>query len=323
MLVRLLLALFLAAMPIAATAETPTARGHLQTAPGVSIYYERYGTGPNVILVPGRLFMPEFAGLARPDRTLILYDMRNRGLSRRVEDLAQINIMGDVEDVEAMRRQFGAERVSLVGFSYLGLMVALYATRHPDRVERLVQIGPVPRKFGTAYAADQQAGDDSLSPEGKAAAAAWTALRANLQKPDFTIDPKAGCEVLQLYSAYRLVGNPANHARVPNGCRYDNELLANINRHFGAHFADLQKRDFPREPFTKLEQPVLTFHGTLDRNAPYGSGLEWATTFRNARLVTVEGGAHQLWLDDPSLIADVDRFLAGSWPARAQRFGRE
>jgi pimeloyl-ACP methyl ester carboxylesterase len=61
----------------------------------------------------------------------------------------------------------------------------------------------------------------------------------------------------------------------------------------------------------------------LDRNAPYGAGLEWATTFRNGRLITVPGGAHQLWLDDPGILADIDRFLAGSWPERAQIFGRE
>jgi hypothetical protein len=40
-------------------------------------------------------------------------------------------------------------------------------------------------------------------------------------------------------------------------------------------------------------------------------------------LITVEGGAHQLWLDDPTVLPDIDKFLAGEWPARAQRFGRE
>jgi pimeloyl-ACP methyl ester carboxylesterase len=323
MFVRLIFVLALLAAPVATQAKAPDAKSNVDTGSGASIYYERYGSGPQVILIPGRLFMPEFTDLARPGRTLILYDMRNRGLSRRVEDVSQLSIMRDVEDVEALRRHFGAEKVSLVGFSYLGLMVALYTTEHPDRVERVVQIGPVPRKFGTPYAADQQAGDDSLSPEGKAAAAAWIELRANLEKPDFTVDPKAGCEVLQLYSAYRLVGNPANHSSVPDTCVYENESLASMNRHFTAHFSDLQNRDFAREAFTKLEQPVLTFHGTLDRNAPYGSGVEWATTLRNGRLVTVDGGAHQLWLDDPAIIADIDRFLAGEWPARAQRFGRE
>jgi pimeloyl-ACP methyl ester carboxylesterase len=61
----------------------------------------------------------------------------------------------------------------------------------------------------------------------------------------------------------------------------------------------------------------------LDRNAPYGSGVEWASTFPNARLITFERGAHQLWADDPAAIADIDAFLAGEWPERAQRFGRE
>ncbi len=323
MLVRLFFALLVAEVPAAGLTQAPEAKGYLDTAPGVSVYYERYGTGPNVVLIPGRLFMPELMALARPDRTVIQYDMRNRGLSKRVEDASQITIMGDVADVEALRRHFGAEKVSLVGFSYLGLMVALYTTEHSDRVERLVQIGPGPRKFGTPYPADQQAGSDSLSTEGKAAEAAWDELGANLQKLDFKVDPKAGCEVFQRYLAYQLVGNPSNHAKVPNGCQYENESLASLNRHFAAHFGDIQKRDFPREPFTKLEQPVLTLHGTLDRNAPYGSGLEWAATFRNARLITVEGGAHQLWLDDPSVLADIDRFLAGVWPERAQRFGRE
>jgi pimeloyl-ACP methyl ester carboxylesterase len=318
MLVRLFLALLLLT-PVAAAAQTPNAKGHVDTAPGVSIYYERYGTGPNVVLIPGRLFMPEFTALARPDRTLILYDMRNRGLSKRVEDPAQITIMGDVADVEALRRHFATEKVTLVGYSYLGLMVALYATEHPDKVGRLIQIGAVPRKFGTAYPADQQAGSDSLSADGKAAEVAWNAMRPRIDQAD----PTEACDALHTYSSYQLVGNPANHVKVPNACRYENESIANFARHLGAHFGDLQKRDFPRDAFTKLEQPVLTLHGTLDRNAPYGSGMEWATTFRNGRLITVEGGAHQLWLDDPTVIADIDKFLAGEWPARAQRFGRD
>jgi pimeloyl-ACP methyl ester carboxylesterase len=244
--------------------------------------------------------------------------MRNRGLSGRVEDVAKITILGDIEDVEALRRHFAAEKVSLVGYSYLGLMVALYATQHPQRVERLVQIGAVPRKFGTAYPADQQANADSLGADGKAARAAWQKLA-----DDQSADPAVRCRSLQRFIAYLLVGNPANHSRVPDSCRYENESIANTERHLTAHFGDIQKRDFPREPFTRLEHPVLTLHGTMDRNAPYGAGLEWAATFRNGRLITVPGGAHQLWLDDPSILTDIDRFLAGSWPPRAQMFGRE
>lgn len=317
MLVRLLMALLLLA-PGSALAQTPTAKGYVDTAPGVSIYYERYGNGPNFVLIPGRFLMPEFAALARPDRSLIQYDMRNRGQSRRVEDTAQITIMGDVADVEALRRHFGAEKISLVGFSYLGLMVPLYATLHPNRVERLVQVGPVPRKFGTAYPADQQAGNDTLSKQAVAAWEEWQKVR----EPG-SADPQVRCAAFAKFIRNMIVVDPANAAKVADTCVYENESVANAERHLSVHFADLQKRDFAREPFAKLEQPVLTLHGTFDRNAPYGSGLEWATTFRNGRLITVENGAHQLWADDPAALADIDKFLAGAWPERAQRFGRE
>src|SRR5688572_6316104 len=113
----LILPVMLAAAPLAA--RTPDQQGRVETAAGVSIHFERYGSGPSFVIVPGRLFMPQFTALARPDRTLILYDMRNRGLSGRVEDTSKITIIGDVEDVEALRRHFRAEKISLVGYSYL------------------------------------------------------------------------------------------------------------------------------------------------------------------------------------------------------------
>lgn len=300
----------------AAAAQLPDT-GRVTTRPGVSIYYERHGSGPQVVLIPNRLFMPEMRELRRPGRTLILYDMRNRGLSGRVADVNLLTIAGDVEDLEALRRHFSAERVSLVGYSYLGLMVVLYATDHPERVERLVQIGPVPRQFGTSYPDDQTADVTSLSPDGIAAMQAWQSAR---DRGD--ADPLVLCRVQLRFIAFLLVGDPANHTRVPDVCEYENERYDSQIRHLEAHFGDIQRRTFEREPFTRVQQPVLTIHGTLDRNAPFGAGLEWATTFPDGRLITVEGGAHQVWLDDPTVLRDIDEFLAGSWPARAQRFGR-
>ncbi len=142
-----------AALLALALLVAPPDTGRIAGADGVQLYYERTGRGPTTLIVPGRLFLArDLAPLAR-QHTLILYDMRNRGRSSRVEDGRLLTIQKDVEDLEAVRRHFRAERFVPVGYSYLGLMVILYAMDHPDRVERLVQLGPVPRKFGTEYPA--------------------------------------------------------------------------------------------------------------------------------------------------------------------------
>jgi pimeloyl-ACP methyl ester carboxylesterase len=118
---------------------------------GVRLYYEKIGNGPRTIIVPGRLFLARDLAPLGERHTLILYDMRNRGRSSRVEDGTLLTIQKDVEDLDAVRRHFRVERFVPVGYSYLGFMVVLYAMSHPDQVERVVQLGPVPRKFDTEY----------------------------------------------------------------------------------------------------------------------------------------------------------------------------
>ena len=59
-----------------------------------------------------------------------------------------------------------------------------------------------------------------------------------------------------------------------------------------------------------LPHPVLTVHGTKDRNAPFGAGQEWAEALPNARLLAVEGAAHQAWVRRPDVLEAIREFLA-------------
>jgi pimeloyl-ACP methyl ester carboxylesterase len=301
--------------PLAALAAADT--GTVVTAPGVSLHYEKYGTGPTTTLIPGRLFLArDFAALAKPERTLIFYDMRNRGASSHVADGAKLNIIEDVNDLEALRAHFKLEKFDLVGYSYLGLMTAQYAATHPQRVGRLVQLGPVPRQFPGDYPPEERYDQRQPSQDERAAEAAYHQARSA------GADQRTLCPLQYRYWAYSLVVDPANAARVPDNCEHENEWPANFDAHLGHHFADIQKRQFPVAPFGRLTLPVLVIHGRLDVNAPYGAGCEWARTFPNARLVTVDRGAHNAWLDDAAVIRDIDRFLGGEWPARAQAVAR-
>ena len=76
----------------------------------------------------------------------------------------------------------------------------------------------------------------------------------------------------------------------------------------------------PREQVTRLQTPVLTIHGTRDRNAVYGAGREWAYLLPNARLLTIEGAAHQSFAEQPDLVRPaITAFLRGDWPEKAEK----
>src|SRR5262245_65928224 len=53
-----------------------------------------------------------------------------------------------VADLEALRRRFGLERMTLVAHSFGPAIAASYAMAHPDRVARMIFLGPVPPRAG-------------------------------------------------------------------------------------------------------------------------------------------------------------------------------
>jgi proline iminopeptidase len=307
------------AMLAAPAALAQRTAGMIDAAPGVQLAYQKIGSGPEVVIVPGGfLYEGAVEALATPGRTLILYDMRNRGGSNAITDPALVTLEADVADLEAVRRHAGAEKVRLIGWSYLGLMTALYAVEHPGRVERLVQIGPVAMKWDAPQPQDLVWRDPA-----PVIPAALDAELEKLRADRFhETHPQEYCVKEQAVSNLRLVGDPANAAKLDPvaRCAMRNEWPVNFQRHLGWHFVgSVQKFEPPRAKFAALAIPVLTIHGTWDRNASFAGGAEWATTFPDGRLVIIPRAAHSPWLDDAALWQDVDRFLTGAWPARAHR----
>ena len=291
--------------------------GFVTAQDGVRLFYRKVGTSASTVIVPGDLFLFDGLRSLAEGRTMIFYDMRNRGRSDSVADGERITINHDVTDLEAVRAHFRVEKTSLVGYSYLGFMVAMYAMEHPERVEHIVQMGPVPYKFGTEYPAHLTANDQEpvLDPE------EVQRLRQLRADGFHESNPKEYCQQEWSVTRFRLVGNPANVEKLgPGWCEMPNEWPVNMARHFQHFFVSVQQLEIPKEEIAGITVPVLTIHGTKDRNAPYGSGREWALTLPNARLLTVQGVAHQSWLEAPEIILPaIDEFLRGAWPAAAEK----
>ena len=86
--------------------------------------------------------LPQYDLLARR-RTLLYYDQRGGGRSPIARDIPA-GWREHVADLERLREHWQLDRVTLLGYSWGGLLAVLYALEHPDRTERLALVCPAP-----------------------------------------------------------------------------------------------------------------------------------------------------------------------------------
>lgn len=285
----------------------PREEGFVTTPDGVKLFYRKVGAGPVTMIVPLDYalhdVMKQFADIA----TVISYDPRNRGRSDRAKDEATWTVQQDVEDLEAVRKHFKLEQIVPAGFSYLGKMVILYAHKYPQRVRRVIQLGPAsnidqpaePQKDFGAPPADLQV-VEKMRAEGMA------------EK-----NPREYCLAFWKMFSYYMVGDPKNAAKydVAGQCAHDNELGVNLWPVLDSVMASSNETVLSADDLKKVAMPVLTIHGTKDRNAPFEGGRDWAASLPDARLVAIPEAAHAMWLDAPEMTYSAIRtFLRGEWP---------
>ena len=301
------------ALPALAAEKKPISEeGFITTPDGAKLYYQKIGPGKPAVLVPLHLFLyDDFKSIAA-NRTVVFYDVRDRGRSSHVDDISTITLPQDVKDLETVRQHFGADKVSLIGYSYAGMMVMLYTLEHPQNVDRVVQLGPVAMKWDSEFP-----GEDNRKDNGVVDEKAWNELQ-ELKKSGWAAEhPREYCEKEWTVMRVRLVGDQSNATELGSRCEFENEWSAALQRHFGSHFESIKKLTISPDAVAKLQQPVLTIHGQKDRNAPYGGGKEWARTLPNGKLVTLPNAAHESWIDEPNVVIMVDQFLGGKWPTEA------
>jgi pimeloyl-ACP methyl ester carboxylesterase len=139
--------------------------GYVTTEDGVRLFFQKLGSGPNVVIIPNAVHMFDSFRHLADNRTIIFFDLRNRGHSDSVGDRSKLTrgIHQDVDDLEAIRQHFGISEVDVIGHSYVGLMVILYAIKYPAHVRRLVQIGAQQPDASTQYPAHLTGADATLA----------------------------------------------------------------------------------------------------------------------------------------------------------------
>lgn len=79
------------------------------------------------------------------DLQIVYLDQRCNGQSERV-DPATCTLEQLADDIEALRRYLGLGRIHLLGHSFGGMVAQVFATRHPESLDKLLLINTAPSK---------------------------------------------------------------------------------------------------------------------------------------------------------------------------------
>ncbi len=287
--------------------------GHVSTSDNVRLYYHLLGDGPATVVIPSACLLLEDLRPLAKDRRLIFYDPRGRGQSDRDPDPDHIWTDYEVRDLETVREHFGLEQMALLGWSYVGGIVALYAAKCPERVNRMVMMCPLSPRSPAPYddpEAAQQKEQARIDP------VAASRLREMMTSGKHMEDPEGFCREFQRVIVPRQLGRPEALGRMKSDpCAYPNEWWHNLHQHHEIH-APLETRsnyDW-RDRMNQVTAPALVVHGTEDL-IPVESSHEWVEILPDAHLLAIEGVGHYPHLEAPEVFfSSVQRFLNGDWP---------
>jgi pimeloyl-ACP methyl ester carboxylesterase len=247
---------------------------------------------------------------------VIFYDPRGRGQSDRDPDPEHIWTDYEVRDLEAVRQHFNLEQMALLGWSYLGGIVALYASQYPNRVSRMVMMCPLSPRSPAPYddpEATQQKEQARIDP------VAAADLRERMKSGQHIEEPERFCREFQRVIVPRQMGRPEALARMKSDpCAYPNEWWHNLHQHHQTHFPPETRSNYDwRGRMSPVAASALVVHG-LEDLIPVESSREWVDVLPDARLLVIEGVGHFPHLEAPEMFfRSVERFLDGGWPEEA------
>jgi proline iminopeptidase len=290
---------------------TSQQQGFIDAGSGVRLFYRVDGSASPAVVVlhggPG--FTHEYLAddlLPFADaRRVIHYDQRGSGRSTLVSGAEALDAHRFADDLEAVRVHFGLQRLTLLGHSWGAAVAALYAMHHPQRVERLVLVGPMPLRrdelintFARVRASGDAVWQRQLHTRGQALVAAPGDEEACRAFYDTWFTPFFGNTAARARSRGSFCAGTAESRR--------NKAL-NVDRYTVASLGNFDWRG----ALGAVRAPALVVHGSGDVIS-VDSAREWAAALPSARLALLEEVGHFPYLEAPERFYPlVNEFLAG------------
>ena len=292
-------------------ADEPAARERYLTRGTARLYVREIGGGEPIIVLHGgpdfdhEYLLPAMDRLAESFR-LVYYDQRGRGRSFSGRPADEVNLAGEIDDLDAVRECFGFETVALLGHSWGALLAMEYATRRPHRVSHLILMNTAPASHAgvLAFREDLQR---RRTPE---QSERMSALRSDprYQAGDVATD-------LEYYRIHfdSTVRRPDQLDRVIGRLRsaFTSEGIVTaraIEDRLYAQTWDAEDYDLIAR-LGRLQVPTLFIHGDGDF-VPIDVAREAADAIRGSRFVVLSDCGHFAYLEQPDRVrAAIDELM--------------
>jgi proline iminopeptidase len=263
------------------------------TRDGVQLFYRATGSGTPIVFLSGGPgfevdYMIPVADFVPASYQRVFYEQRGTGRSKVATMTAEnMTLAHVVADLEALRIHLKQDRLFLVGHSWGGMLAMAYAAAHPDRIDRMILIGP----GGPTLEFTEWFNDNihmRLRPEDVEAERYWT------EAPKRGVDAdKAGLEQVRAITPgyfFDRAKGLAFASQLPEGT-----LTVRVNTLL---FGDMIKGYDSRPGLRQLDRPVLIIQGHQD---PVGdkTAEDIHAAIKSSVLTYVNQCGHFPWLEQP------------------------
>ncbi|HVF46543.1 MAG TPA: alpha/beta hydrolase [Pyrinomonadaceae bacterium] len=289
------------------------------------IFYKIEGKGSETLVAvhggPGNSLesiRPDFGPLAK-NRRVIYYDQRGQGRSELITDGNKLGYEQHVADLEALRKHFKLEKMALIGNSWGGLLVSLYAVAHPDHVERMILDSPAGPTRGFLH--DME---DEIS---RRTAKLYTRQQNERARPMMRPEVWMAAKDLLAHcrEIYTFILRTYTYGQTFDGLNFKGDVCAppmetlrtqrTVNAHAWASLGDYNLMPM----LGVVKAPVLVIHGVADV-IPQKSSEFWAAGYPNARLFLIQKAGHMAQVETPDIFFPaIETFLKGTFPAEAKK----
>jgi pimeloyl-ACP methyl ester carboxylesterase/predicted glycosyltransferase len=285
-------------------ARYPDETGYIERD-GVRVFWERYGDGePAVLLLPtwsiihSRFWKAQIPYVARQYR-VVTFDGRGNGRSDRPAGARAYSPTEFADDALAVMDATATEDAVLVALSSGALWATILAADHPERVERIVYIGP-----GVALVSNHPERDVSSFEDAVETDPEWVQAGGRLGH-DY-----AG--FVEFFFARCF--NEAHSTKQIEDCigwAFETTPQTILDTILGT---GIPREELFRETCARVRCPTLVIHGNQDLVRPHAQGAALAEA-TGGQLVTLHGSGHIPLARDPVRVNLLLRDFIG--PRRA------